>query len=136
MTLINNVLGRTVTEENIQSAFGVKAVIGEIETPENIFRNILPISLVHSETILQKKNSDKKIAVISIITNDFEKSEKINSYLHEYNQYLIGRMGMPYRSGGVYIINATLNAPESEIRSLTGKLSAISSVSVKATYAH
>ena len=125
-----------VTEENIQSAFGVKAVIGEIETPENTFRNILPIGLARSRDMPEKKQSPKKIAVISIITDDFEKSEKINSYLHEYNQYLIGRMGMPYRSGGVYIISAALDAPESEIQFLTSKLSAISSVSVKATYAH
>ncbi len=125
-----------VTEENIQSAFGVKAVIGEIETPENVFRNILPVGLAHSNDTPGKKQSQRKIAVLSIITDDFEKSEKINSYLHEYNKYLIGRMGMPYRSGGVYIINATLDAPESEIRALTGKLSAIRSVSVKATFAH
>lgn len=124
-----------VTEENICRTFGVKTVIGEIETPESMLKSIMPIEVSDNSDAVPESTNPRKIAIVSIITDNFGEAEKINGYLHEYNKYLIGRMGMPYRRGGVFIINATLDAPESEIRAFVGKLSVIPSVSVKATYA-
>lgn len=40
---------------------------------------------------------DKRIAHIGIIVEDSEAVEKLNSLLHEYGSYIIGRMGIPFR---------------------------------------
>lgn len=126
---------RVVTREEIRAAFGVETVIGEVETDDAVLQSILPLELAddapHTETV----QTSNRIATISVILQSDAEAEKVNAYLHAYNQYLIGRMGIPYRAGGVYIIQITLNAPESEIRTLTGKLAQLAGSSVKATFA-
>jgi len=125
-----------VTEENIQNAFGVKAVIGEIETAETVLQDVVPVALSSEETI-SKEESDvqKRLAVIAVINSSFDSGKRINDLLHEYADILVGRMGMPYRENGVYIINIVVNAAEKEIQTLSHKLSILPGVSVKTTYA-
>ena len=125
-----------VTEENIRKAFGVDAIIGEIETPGNQLKNVVPLNIASGE--LQKKSEEKDkrcIAAITIIANSNEMSDKINELLHEYSELLIGRMGMPYRDCGLYIINMTLDGVESKITELSHKLNILPGVSVKTTFA-
>ena len=38
---------------------------------------------------------DTRVAVMSIIVEDRASTEKINALLHEYGEYIIGRMGIP-----------------------------------------
>ena len=40
---------------------------------------------------------ETRIAVIAIIVEDREKSEELNWILHDYGEYIVGRMGIPYR---------------------------------------
>ena len=40
---------------------------------------------------------EKRIAVLAVIINELESSEKVNLVLHEYSGIIIGRMGIPYR---------------------------------------
>ena len=47
------------------------------------------------------------LAVVSAIFSDYSLAAKINELLHEYGACIVGRMGMPYPQGGVYIINVT-----------------------------
>ncbi len=124
-----------VTEENIRNAFGVDAVIGEIETPGNLLKNVVPINIVESGENLQSNTDKRCIASITIIANSNEMSDKINGLLHEYSELLIGRMGMPYRECGLYIINMTLDGQESKITELSHKLNILPGVSVKTTFA-
>lgn len=128
---------KIVTEKNIEDAFGVEAVIGEIETPGNIYQSILPLRVTEKQAITEDKqqNEKKSIAVISIIFSDFSIGTKINELLHRYSDYIIGRMGMPYQEGGVYIINATFDAPLDEISAITHEISILPSVNVKTTIA-
>lgn len=123
-----------VNEENIQKAFGVHAVIGEIETKENILKDVVPLSISQPESAGVKENK-RCIASITIIANSNEVSDKINAILHEYSHLLIGRMGMPYKECGVYIINITLDGMEEEILNLSHKLGLLQGVSVKTTFA-
>lgn len=122
-----------VTEQNIEQAFGVRTVISEVETPGNIYRNILPLSLSEPHETAQPEDRSV-IAVVSAVFSDFSLAARINGLLHEYSGYLIGRMGMPYREGGVYIINATLDAPVSAAEGLTHRLGILPGVNVKTTY--
>lgn len=77
---------------------------------------------------------ENKIAVVAIIANDFEVSEKINLLLHEFGKYIVGRMGLPYRDRGVNVISVVLDAPAPVINGLTGKLGMLKGVSAKALY--
>lgn len=125
-----------VNEENIQKAFGVQAVIGEIETKENILKDVVPLSISSYPDEAEKKEENKRcIASITIITNTNEMADKINGVLHEYNELMIGRMGMPHQECGLYIINITLDGMEQEIMQLSHKLNLLPDVSVKTTFA-
>ena len=129
--------GEVITEPNIEAAFGVRAVIGEIETEGSQLRDVLPLSVAHEagRELAPEDLSRKRLAVVSVITADYENGERINALLHEYSNALVGRMGMPYRARGAHIINVTVDAPEREIRELTARLGRLPATSVKVTYA-
>lgn len=126
---------RVVTESSIEKFFGVKAVIGETETQERVYRSVMPVELSDG---VEQYSDESRIAVVSVIVGDYQAAERINEIVHRYSDYLIGRMGMPYRRNGtdkINIINLTLEAPGSEINALVSELSRLRGVSVKATYA-
>jgi len=127
---------RTVlTEEAIASFFGVRAVIGQIETPERVYEDVFPVSL-HTEGMrTEPKNGTRVIAGITILAPDRSEAEDIQRLLHRYAAYIVGRMGMPYRSGNVNIIHLTVDAPAEIVRELTGRLELLPDISVKAVYA-
>ncbi len=126
---------KIVTEEIIRNAFGVNTVISEIETTGNIYKSILPVRLAENKIDDIAYSNKNAIAVISAIFSDYDLSGKINDIFSKYSNCIIGRMGMPYNKGGVYIINVTIDAPVNEIESLRHELSILPDVSVKATIA-
>lgn len=77
----------------------------------------------------------KRIALIGLIVRDLEFSNKINDIISIYSEYIIGRMGIPYREKGISIMSIVVDAPNDVINSLSGKLGMISGVSVKVLYA-
>ncbi len=77
---------------------------------------------------------ETRVAVISIIVEDQESPEDINRILHSYRQYIIGRMGIPYREKGINIISVAVDAPENEITALSGKIGRLAGVSTKTAY--
>ncbi len=78
---------------------------------------------------------DTRVAVIGIIVEKPDSAEKVNAVLHEFSSVIIGRMGIPYRQKGISIISVAVDAPQTEISALSGKLGRIDGVSVKAAYA-
>ena len=80
------------------------------------------------------KNMDTRVAVMSIIVENPDAVEKINAYLHEYGEFIIGRMGIPYRKRKVSIIAIALDAPQNTISSLAGKIGSLPGISVKTAY--
>ena len=77
---------------------------------------------------------ETRVAVISIIVEDIEAADKINSLLHQYRRHIIGRMGVPYRVKNIGIISIAVDGPMDEISALSGKLGAINGVSSKTVY--
>jgi len=77
---------------------------------------------------------ETRVAVMSIIVEDPGSVERLNSILHEYGEYIIGRMGIPYRKRKISIISIALDAPQNTISSLAGKVGSLSGVSVKTAY--
>lgn len=127
-----------VTETNIRRAFGVRAVIGDVETPENVLRSVLPVEIVPEgwkESEPAADGSQRRIASITILTNDYGMAGKINDVLHRHSEQIIGRMGMPYKKAGVFFINVALDGREEEIQSIGDALGLLPGVSVKTVFA-
>ena len=123
-----------VTEDAIREAFGVEAVIGSVETPTSILQNVIPLQIAR-ETAGTEQADRRSIATVSIIASDNAVSDRINGLLSEYGGMIVGRMGMPYRECGLYLITVTLDGRESAIRELAQRLGVLPNVSVKATFA-
>jgi len=77
---------------------------------------------------------DTRVAIIGIIVEDGGSVEKLNSILHDYRDYIIGRMGLPYREKSINIISIAVDAPQDVISALSGKLGRLPGVSTKALY--
>ena len=77
---------------------------------------------------------ETRVAVMSIIVENPDAVEKLNGFLHEYGEFIIGRMGIPYRKRKISIISVALDAPQNTISSLAGKIGSLSGVSVKTAY--
>lgn len=77
---------------------------------------------------------NNRIALIGIIVEALDATERLNNVLHEYGAYIIGRMGIPHRERGISIISVAVDAPANTISSLAGKLGQIHGLSVKTIY--
>ena len=78
---------------------------------------------------------DTRVAVISIIVENNDTVEALNSILHDYGSYIIGRMGLPYRERSINIISVAVDAPQDVISALAGKIGNLPGVSAKTAYA-
>ena len=78
---------------------------------------------------------ESRIAVMAIIVENRESVDTLNHLLHEYGDYIVGRMGLPYEKKGVNIVSISLDAPNDTISALAGKIGNIPEISVKTAYA-
>lgn len=77
---------------------------------------------------------ETRVAMLGIIVEDPESVEKLNAILHDVREYVIGRMGIPYRQRNISIISVVMDAPETVISAVSGKLGMLHGVSSKTTY--
>lgn len=77
---------------------------------------------------------ETRLAVMSIIVENGEMVERLNALLHEYGEFIIGRMGIPYSKRGVSVIAIAMDAPQNTIAALSGKIGGLVGVSVKTAY--
>ena len=75
-----------------------------------------------------------RVAVMSIIVEQGGPVDVLNELLHEYSEYIIGRMGIPYRKRGINIISVVIDAPQDKIAALAGKLGSLPNISIKTAY--
>ena len=78
---------------------------------------------------------ENRVAVLGIIVENTDSVEDLNRILHEYGEYVIGRMGLPYKEKGIHIISLAVDAPQDVISALSGKLGMLPGVNAKAVYA-
>ena len=76
-----------------------------------------------------------RVAVVSIIVENDAATKEINELLSDFADYVIGRMGVPYRERNVRLISVAVDAPQDKIAALSGRIGSLSGVSVKTTYA-
>lgn len=77
---------------------------------------------------------ETRVAMMSIIVENGEAAEPLNTILHTYRSYIIGRMGIPYRERKISIISIALEAPQNVISAMSGKIGGLDGVSVKTAY--
>lgn len=77
---------------------------------------------------------ESRIAFIGIVVDDRDCSATVNTLLHEYGDYIVGRLGVPYRGKGLCLISIIIDAPGDLISALSGKLGRIAGVQVKTQY--
>ena len=75
-----------------------------------------------------------RVAVMSIIVENGETVQTLNELLHEYGEYIIGRMGIPYRARAINIISIAIDAPQDVISTLAGRIGKLPGVSVKTAF--
>ncbi|MBQ6660752.1 MAG: iron-only hydrogenase system regulator [Lachnospiraceae bacterium] len=79
---------------------------------------------------------ETRVAVISIIVEQKDSVERLNAILHEYGEYIIGRMGLPYRACEISIICVAIDAPQDVISALSGKIGRLPGVTGKTAYSN
>lgn len=79
---------------------------------------------------------ETRIAVIGIIVENSESVEKLNSILHDYGEYIIGRMGIPYKKRKINVISIAVDAPQDIISALSGKIGRIPGINAKTAYSN
>lgn len=79
---------------------------------------------------------ETRVAVMSIIVESPESVEQINALLHDFAEYIIGRMGIPYKARKISIISLALDGPQDKISALSGKIGRLPGVKVKTAYSN
>ena len=79
---------------------------------------------------------ETRVAVIGIIVENPDSVKAVNAILHEHAPYILGRMGIPYRTRGVNIISIAIDAPQDVINTLSGKIGRLPGVSAKTAYSN
>lgn len=77
---------------------------------------------------------ETRIALIGIIVENPESVESLNAILHDYSEFIIGRMGIPYKQRSISVINVIVDAPTDVISALSGKLGMLPNVNAKTVY--
>ena len=79
---------------------------------------------------------ETRVAVIAIIVEESSATETLNQLLSEAKEYIIGRMGIPYRAKGINIISVAIDAPQDVISALSGKIGKLPGISSKLAYSN
>ena len=78
--------------------------------------------------------TDTRVAIISIIVETPEATMELNNLLHEFGSYIIGRMGIPYREKGINVICVVVDAPQTIISNISGKIGRLPGITAKTLY--
>ena len=91
-----------------------------------------------SDSNLQEKTTtaaeETRLAIIAIVVENRDCVLALNHLLHEYGEYIIGRMGIPYPARNVSLISVAVDAPSDIISALTGKIGRLEGLTVKTAY--
>lgn len=74
---------------------------------------------------------ETRVAIVSVVVENNENIEEFNNILHQYSEYIIGRMGVPYRKKNISVISVAVDAPQDIINAISGKLGRINGINVK-----
>ena len=79
---------------------------------------------------------DTRVALIGIIVENKDSIELLNKILHEYSDFIISRMGLPYKVKNINIISIAIDAPVDIINAMTGKIGRLDGISTKTAFSN
>lgn len=79
---------------------------------------------------------ESRVAIIGIIVENPTSVSQLNELLHLYSEYIIGRMGIPYRMKDISIISVAVDAPQDIISAMSGKIGKLSGINAKTVYSN
>ena len=74
---------------------------------------------------------EKKLGIIGIVVEDLTKADEVNAVIHEYNELIVARMGIPYKDRGVSVISLLIDGDTDAMNALTGQIGRIENVTAK-----
>jgi len=74
---------------------------------------------------------EKRIGVVGIIIEEFTNATFVNDILHDFGNLIVGRIGVPYKDRGIFVISIIVDGTMDEISAMTGKIGKIPGVNVK-----
>jgi putative iron-only hydrogenase system regulator len=77
---------------------------------------------------------ETRVAVISIILENSASINEVNKLISDCSDFVVGRMGIPYKKRGLSIISIVIDSPQDVISTLSGKLGRLDGVSTKTAY--
>ena len=77
-----------------------------------------------------------RVAIIGIIVEKPDNIEKLNQIFSKYSQYIIGRMGIPYRAKDINVISIVIDAPQDVISAMSGSIGKLDGISSKTAYSN
>lgn len=77
---------------------------------------------------------ETRVAIIGIIVENMDSVAELNNILHEYSNFIIGRMGIPYRQKKLNVISIAIDAPQDTISALAGKIGKLPGISAKTAF--
>lgn len=77
---------------------------------------------------------ETRVAILAIVVENPTHTEQLNQILHQYRQYIIGRMGLPYDKQGISLISVAVDAPTGIISAMSGKIGMLDGITAKAVY--
>ena len=77
-----------------------------------------------------------RVAVMGIVVENTDSVERLNTLLHEYGSFIVGRMGIPYEKKNVNIISVAIDAPQDIISALSGRIGRLDGIGVKTVYSN
>lgn len=77
---------------------------------------------------------ESRVALLGIVVENEAAVDQLNALLHQYRQWIIGRMGLPYQKRKISIISVAVDAPQDIVSALSGKLGRLPGVSTKTLY--
>ena len=117
---------------------GKRVLTAKEENQERIalFSRAFPPTVRREDFFMEENRvEENRIAVLSIMVQQRDRTEKLNAYLSEFGEYVVGRMGIPYRERWVSVLCVVLDAPAAAVNALTGKIGQLSGVSAKTVFA-
>ena len=85
---------------------------------------------------MSNTTNETRVAVITVIVEEPDCVPAINEILHAAAPYIIGRMGIPYRSKGISVISVAIDAPQDLISALSGRIGRLPGISAKTAYSN
>ena len=74
---------------------------------------------------------ENRVSIIGIIVENTDSVDRLNDILHDYKNYIIGRMGIPYKEKNMNVISIVLDAPLDIINRLSGKIGMLDGITSK-----